>query len=59
MKYKVAAIQIEAGSYKEENVKRVSHQLDLTAQERVKFACLAEDLRYGVKFLRMEHACKN
>jgi len=42
MKYKVAAIQIETGSCKEENVKKALHQLDLAAQERVKLACLHE-----------------
>jgi len=42
MKYKVAAIQTETGSCKEENVKRALHQLDLAGQEGVKLACLHE-----------------
>jgi len=42
MKYKVAAIQIETGSRKEENVKEALHQLDLAAQEGVRLACLHE-----------------
>jgi len=44
MKYKVAAIQTETVSGKEENVKKALHQLDLAAQGGVKLACLHEYL---------------
>jgi predicted amidohydrolase len=42
MKFKAAAIQIETGSDKKENVEKALRQLDLAAQEGVKLACLHE-----------------
>jgi len=42
MRYRVAAIQIETGSDKQDNVKRALNQLDLAAKEGVKLACFHE-----------------